>query len=142
MVSEFTMKNALDLKTKTTNPPNPHQVRKNFVILILILILIIYSHFNIFNIDFWDVNINMKMTPDFNKKYRNQCNLGWVGGVYGLSFSIGGHHRGVIRKTPVFLHRGSKNLTDLTILSTVENTHQTSTSAKSGKVLSVYPRVV
>ena len=40
MVSEFTMKNASDKKYKTTNPPNPPQVRKNFVILILITILI------------------------------------------------------------------------------------------------------
>ena len=46
----------------------------------------------------------MKMTPDFNKKYRNQYNLGWVGGVYGLSFKIGGHHHGIILKNLVFLH--------------------------------------
>ena len=53
---------------------------------------------NIFNIGFWDVNMHMKMTTDLNKKYRNQCNSEWVGGIYALCFSIGDHHHGTIQK--------------------------------------------
>ena len=88
MVSEFTMKNASDEKTKTTTPPTPTKYGRILSLLFLFLFLFLfYSHFNIFNIDFWDVNINMKMTPDFNKSYRNQCSLGWVGGFMVLVFN-------------------------------------------------------
>ena len=38
--------------------------------------------------DFWDVNINMKMTPDFFFLNRNQCNLGLVGGSMVLVFQL------------------------------------------------------